>query len=64
MFRSSARQIFLVCGKITADSVPKLPKYILPIELIKYFSYEYESILNYKDGIKRACQDIVNQINF
>jgi glycerate 2-kinase len=64
MFRSSARQIFLVCGKISADGITKLPKYVFPIELTKYFSYEYESIINYKEGIKKACQDIIKQLNF
>jgi glycerate kinase len=64
LFRSNVKQIFLVCGKISADSIPRLPKYVFPIELNKYFSYEYESITNYKEGVKKACQDIVKQLNF
>jgi len=64
LFRSNVKQIFLICGKISADSVLKLPKYVFPIELAKYFSYEYESITNYKEGLKKACQDIIKQLNF
>ena len=64
LFRSNVKQIFLVCGKISAESIPKLPKYVFPIELTKYFSYEYESITNYTEGIKKACKDIVKQLNF
>jgi len=64
MFRSGAKQIFLVCGKISPDSAGKLPKYVYPIELAMYFNYEYESIIKYKDGIQRACSEIVKQIHF
>jgi glycerate 2-kinase len=64
LFKSNVKQIFLVCGKISAESIPKLSKYVFPIELTKYFSYEYESITNYTEGIKKACNDIVKQLNF
>lgn len=64
LFRSNVKQIFLVCGKIDDVSVLELPKYVIPIELIKYFSFEYDSLVNYKDGIKKACQDIAKHLNF
>jgi glycerate kinase len=64
LFNSNVEQVFLVCGKISAGSIPKLPKYVFPIEISKYFSSEVESITNYKEGIKKACQDIVKQLNF
>ncbi|MDZ7623286.1 MAG: glycerate kinase [Ignavibacteriaceae bacterium] len=64
LFNSNVEQVFLVCGKISAESIPKLPKYVFPIEISKYFPSEVESITNYKEGIKKACQDIVKQLNF
>jgi glycerate kinase len=64
MFRSGAKQIFLVCGKISPESAGNLPKYVYPIELAMYFSYEYESIIKYREGIEKACTEIAKQINF
>ncbi|MCU0413695.1 MAG: glycerate kinase, partial [Ignavibacteriaceae bacterium] len=64
MFRSGAKQIFLVCGKISPESAGKLPKYVYPIELAMYFSYEYESIIKYREGIEKACTEIATQIHF
>ncbi|HSW55164.1 MAG TPA: glycerate kinase [Ignavibacteriaceae bacterium] len=64
LFNSNIEQVFLVCGKINAGSIPKLPKFVFPIEISKYFSSEFESITNYNEGIKKACQDIVKQLNF
>jgi glycerate kinase len=64
LFGSSSKKIFLVCGKIGSESVQNLPKNILPIELRKYFSSDYESVVNYKEGIKRACCEIVKHLNF
>lgn len=64
LFNSNVEQVFLVCGKISAGSIPKFPKNVFPIEISKYFSSEVESITHYKEGIKKACKDIVNQLNF
>lgn len=64
LFGSTSKKIFLVCGKIASESVTNLPNNILPIELRKYFSTDYESVLNYKEGIKRACSEIVKHLNF
>jgi glycerate kinase len=64
LFGSSSKKIFLVCGKIGSESVQNLPKNILPIELRKYFSSDYESVVNYEEGIKRACCEIVKHLNF
>lgn len=62
MFRSGARQVFLVCGKISSDSVGNLPKYVYPIEIVKYFDYEHQSLMQYKEGIQKACSEIIKQI--
>lgn len=64
LFGSNVKQIFLVCGKISDDSFPKLPPNVVPIEVNKYFLSEYQSIKNYKNGINKACQDIAEQLNF
>lgn len=64
LFNSNVEKVFMVCGKINAGSIPKLPKYVFPIEISKYFISEVESITNYKEGIKKACQDIIKQLNF
>ena len=63
MFRSGAKKIFLVCGKISPDTAGKLPKYVYTIELAMYFNYEYESIIKYKEGIQKACSEIAKQIS-
>jgi glycerate 2-kinase len=64
LFNSNVEQVFLVCGRINSGSIPKFPKNVFPIEISKYFSSEFESITNYTEGIKKACQDIVKQLNF
>jgi glycerate kinase len=64
LFGLSSKKIFLVCGKIGSESVQNLPKNIVPIELRKYFSSDYESVVNYEEGIKRACYEIVKHLNF
>ncbi len=64
LFDSKVKQIFLVCGRISKDSVSSLPEYVLPIELNKYFSSDDKSILNYREGLEKACQNIVKQLNF
>lgn len=64
LFSSNVKQIFLVCGKISAESVALLPKYVFPIEIGKYFPTESESITNYKEGIKKASLYINKQLDF
>jgi glycerate kinase len=64
LFGSSSMKIFLVCGKIGSESVQNLPKNILPIELRKYFSSDYESVVNYIEGIRKACSEIVKHLDF
>ncbi len=64
LFGSKVKQIFLVCGKISKDSVASLPEYVLPIELNQYFGSEDESILNYKEGLEKACHSIVKHLDF
>ncbi len=64
LFKSSVKKIFLVCGYIDSSVKSKLPDNVIPIELNKYFNSETESIMKYKDGIRRACDEIINQVDF
>ncbi|MCW8804505.1 MAG: glycerate kinase [Ignavibacteriaceae bacterium] len=64
LFNSNVRQIFLVSGKISAESVPLLPKCVFPVEISKYFPSESESIIKHKEGIRKACLEINKQLNF
>ena len=64
LFGSRVKQIFLVCGKISKDSIASLPEYVVPIEIHKYFNSEEESILNYREGLEKACHSIVKHLNF
>lgn len=64
LFGSNVKNIFLVCGRISKDSVSCLPENVVPIELTKYFVSEDESILRYTEGIERACNAIVKYLSF
>jgi glycerate kinase len=64
LFGSKVKKIFLVCGKISKDSFVSLPEYVFPIELNKYFESEGESVFKYREGLEKACQDIVKHLNF
>lgn len=64
LFGSKVKQIFLVCGRISKDSVASLPEYVLPIELNQYFGSEDESILDYREGLEKACHSIVKHLDF
>ena len=64
LFSSNVRQIFLVSGKISAESIPLLPKCVFPVEISKYFPSESESVIKHKEGIRKACLEIIKQLNF
>ena len=64
MFKSDSWQMFLICGKISGSSFKNLPKNVFPIELLKYFENDKESIVNYKEGFEKACKEVISQINF
>ena len=64
MFGSDSKQIFLICGKISGSIFKNLPKKVYPIELIKYFANEEDSIVNFREGIEETCKEIMKQINF
>lgn len=64
LFRSDVKLIFLICGSIGNSILKNLPKYIFPIELRKYFPNQYESIKNYKEGLKKASSQIMKEVNF
>ena len=64
LFRSDVKLIFLICGSIGNSILKNLPKYIFPIELRKYFPNQYDSIKNYKEGLKKASSQIMKELNF
>ena len=64
LFRSDVKLIFLICGSIGNSVLKNLPKYIFPIELRKYFPNQYDSIKNYKEGLKKASSQIMKELNF
>ena len=61
---SKVDKVFLVCGKIETQSISRLPKNVVPIELRKYFANIEDSIVNYREGIEKASKEILKQINF
>ncbi|MGB5287329.1 MAG: glycerate kinase [Ignavibacteriaceae bacterium] len=63
-FSSSVKTIFLVCGKISKDSISCLPKNVIPIRLNRYFENQSSSIANYQEGLKKACSRIFKELNF
>lgn len=64
LFGSTSKKIFLVCGKIDSESSRNFPENIFPIELRMYFSSDYDSVVNFKEGIKMACKEIAKHLNF
>jgi len=59
----SSKKIFLVCGKMESDLKKKLNKNIYVIELSKIFNNDEESIRNFEDGIKQACELIKQHLS-
>ena len=64
LFKEQAKSIFLVCGRISKKNVIHLPKNVYPIEISDYFFNQDESITNYKEGIEKACKEIIKELNF
>jgi glycerate kinase len=64
LFNGTSKQLFLLCGIINSKSVASLPKNVIPISLVKYFENESDSVIKYKVGIEKGCQDIVKHLNF
>lgn len=54
------KKIFLVCGRINLKKMNVLPNCVVPIELNKYFKNKDVSVLNYMEGIKKACVEIIS----
>jgi glycerate 2-kinase len=63
-FNTRVKCVFLICGKISENSLSILPKNVITFSLIKYFDSEADSILQYEQGIEKACQQIINRIDF
>ena len=64
LFKEKIQRIFLLCGRISIEVISLLPKSVYSIEMTKFFSNEEESITNYKEGISKACQEIMKEVNF
>ena len=64
LISETSKQVFLVCGKIGAESIDSFPKNIVRMSLDNYFENESDSVMNYKLGIEKACQDIVKHLIF
>ena len=64
MFSQHIKVIFLVCGRISKSNILSLPKNVIPIELSGYFENQQNSIINYQEGLKKACQEIIYELNF
>ena len=64
MFSPLMKQIFLVCGRISNNGITRLPKNVIPLELNKYFQNQKNSIINYQEGLKKACGEIIKELNF
>ncbi len=61
-FRNTAKQIFLVCGKVDVSIIPRLPQNLKVIELSEFFNSKEESVKNIKEGIKLASIEIIKHI--
>jgi glycerate kinase len=64
MFSPYVKLIFLVCGRISNNSISRFPKNVIPIELNRYFENQYNSITNYQEGLKKASGEIRKELNF
>jgi glycerate 2-kinase len=62
-YKNSAKIIYLCCGKIDSKVVKKLPSNVYPIEFVRYFKNEKDSIKKYKTAIKLASNEIAKHVN-
>jgi len=63
-YSNKVKKIFLICGRIDTEIKAFLPENVVLVELLNYFENEEKSIQNYKFGIRKACEEIVKQIQF
>ncbi|NWF49598.1 MAG: glycerate kinase [Ignavibacteriaceae bacterium] len=56
------KKVFLICGKVKEEIKEKLQDNVYPIEMLKFFSSNEESINNYKLGLKLAVDEILDQL--
>ena len=63
LFKDTDQKIFLCCGKIDKNILNALPKNVFPIELSKYFNSTEESIKNFDTGLKKASEEIIEELN-
>jgi hypothetical protein len=63
-FSEKVQSIFLICGEAYEDIINQLPKNVQIIQLKDFFKDKTESILRFEVGIKKACNKIIQEINF
>ena len=56
------KEIVLICGKVEEKLKSPLRKNVKYLELQSYFNSTEESIKNYKMGIEKACEEIVEML--
>lgn len=61
-FKNLPIPIFIICGKFDKSISKVLPRNVIVIELQKFFVTREESIKNYKIGLKKAANDIINHL--
>jgi glycerate kinase len=62
--RNRIQKIFLICGEVKEDVITHLPENVHIIQLIDFFNNKTESIKRFNEGIKKACDKIIEEINF
>ena len=58
MFEKESIPVVLCCGKIDNEVSEKLSMNVFPIELSRYYDSVQESIENFEESIKFACDEI------
>ncbi len=58
-FEHKAEKIFLICGTIDTNIIPRLPHNVYPIEISKFFRSKEQSVRHYKKGLKLAFEEII-----
>jgi glycerate kinase len=59
-FKNSQSEVFVVCGSAEKGIRTELPANIKIIEMQKYFASPEESIRRYREGIAKACEEIIH----
>jgi len=63
-FSKQVQSIFLICGEVNEDVMNHLPENVHIIQLVDFFSNKTESIKRFNEGINKACDSIIEELNF